>query len=73
MAGLTLEQCEAKLALWVEAADAIAQNQSYSIDGRSLTRASLAEVREMIVFYNNMCRDLGRASGGPTITYAVAE
>lgn len=49
--GLTLERAYEKLNLWLEAEDAIASGQSYSIGSRSLTRASLAEVREQILFW----------------------
>jgi hypothetical protein len=39
MAGITLAQAEASLARWLAADEALATGQSYSISGRSLTRA----------------------------------
>ena len=48
MAGITLTQAEAKLTLWMDAEDKVASGQSYSIQGRSLTRADLSEIGERI-------------------------
>lgn len=68
MAGITLAQAEAKLALWMQAEEALAVSQSYSIevDGsrRELTRADLAEVGRRITYWNNIVISLSaRASG----------
>ena len=45
MAGITLEQAEAKLQTWMEAEEKIASGQGYSIGDRRLTRADLYTVR----------------------------
>ena len=42
MAGITLEQAEAKLQTWMEAEEKIASGQGYSIGDRRLTRADLS-------------------------------
>jgi len=69
MAGITLAQAEAKLALWMAAEDAIASNQSYEIEEpgggrRKLTRADLATVSAMIDKWNARVIALsGRSSG----------
>ena len=39
MAGITLAQAEAQLAAWLAASTAVASNQSYTIAGRTYTRA----------------------------------
>jgi len=39
MAGITLEQAQAKLDLWMAADDAVATGQEYSMGSRRLTRA----------------------------------
>ena len=39
MAGITLAQAEAQLALWLTASEKVAKGQSYTIGDRSLTRA----------------------------------
>lgn len=48
MPGITLAQAEAKLTLWMDAEDKVASGQSYSIQGRSLTRADLGMIGERI-------------------------
>lgn len=63
MAGLTLEQCDAQLAVWLEASTKIAGKQSYSIDGRTLTYADASEVNENIKYWDKMCRKLSRNKG----------
>jgi hypothetical protein len=60
MAGITLAQAESKLATWLDAEDKVATNQSYSIAGRSLTRADLSEIRETITYWDNKVQNLMR-------------
>lgn len=61
----TLPEARASLATWLEAERAVATGQSYKIGTRSLTRASLREIRERINFWRNeiarleMCRPAG--------------
>lgn len=62
MAGITLAQAEAKLALWMEADDRLANGQSYSIGGRSLSRA---ETQEKIDYWERKVKKLSR--GGATV------
>jgi hypothetical protein len=45
MAGITLAQAEAQLALYLAAEEAVLANQSYEIAGRKLTRADLERSR----------------------------
>lgn len=49
----TKETCNKHLEKWLDAELAIINGQSYSIDGRSLTRASLSEVRNQIDYWKN--------------------
>lgn len=60
MAGITLAQAEAQLSSWLAASTAVASNQSYTINNRSLTRANATEIREQINFWNNMVQRLDR-------------
>ena len=60
MAGITLADAEAKLALWMDAEDKVAAGQSYSIAGRSLTRANLAEIGERIDRWDGQVKRLTR-------------
>ena len=58
MAGITLAQAETNLAAWLAASEAVAASQSYSIEGRSLTRANAAEIREQIDFWQGWVKKL---------------
>jgi hypothetical protein len=62
---MTLSQAEAKLVLWEAAEDAVATGQSYTIGSRSLTRASLSEIRKQLVYYRGLVTSIqaGRGSG----------
>ena len=60
MAGITKAQAEAKLATWLAAEDKVASGQSYSIGGRSLTRADLKAIRDSIQYWNEMVQTLPR-------------
>jgi len=65
MAGITLEQAQAKLDLWMAADDAIANGQAYSIGGRSLTRADADIIDQKIEKWDRRVKQLTRqASGG---------
>ncbi|HNQ00722.1 MAG TPA: DUF6148 family protein [Syntrophales bacterium] len=69
MAGITLAQAEAQLALWIAADTAVATGQSYSVGGRQLTRADAAEIRNNIIFWDSQVRKLSSSetSGGRII------
>jgi len=58
MAGITLAQAEAKLALWMEADDKVASGQSYSIGGRSLSRADGKLIKENIMSWDRKVKEL---------------
>lgn len=63
MAGVTLAQAEAKLALWLAADDAVATGQAYSIAGRSLTRTDGKLIRENIEYWEARVKRLTRGGG----------
>lgn len=52
--GISYETAKQKLDMWLKAEDAIALSQSYTIEGRSLTRADLSQVREAIEYWGNL-------------------
>jgi hypothetical protein len=58
MAGITLAESEAKLVLWMEADDKVASGQSYSIGGRSLSRADAKMIQENIKFWDRKVKEL---------------
>lgn len=72
MAGITLEQAQTKLTLWLEADDLVATGQGYSIEGRSLTRADAEEIRENITFWDNKVKELTENAGGGLITSQIS-
>lgn len=74
MAGITLAQAEAQLALWLDANTKVASGQSYSIGGRSLSRTDASEIREQITYWDGWERKLSRsASGRGRTRYVVNE
>lgn len=72
MAGITLDQAQAQLDLWLAADAAVASGQSYSIGGRSLTRANAAEITNKIDYWNGWVNKLSRSSSGIRVRYGVA-
>lgn len=73
MAVFSKELCKQRLALWLEAEAAVATGQSYTIDDRSLTRASLKQIREQIAFWENklaLCENEEK-HGGSIRSYCV--
>lgn len=53
MSGITLETAKKHLDMWLEAETQVAINQSYSIGGKSFTRANLAEIRKQVDYWSN--------------------
>ena len=62
MSGITLEQAKSKLSTWLKAEEKIASSQSYTINGRSLTRADLSEIRKTIDYWEGKVKVLSGAS-----------
>lgn len=72
MAGITLAQAEAQLATWLAASTAVASGQSYSINGRSLSRVDAGEIREQIDYWQGWVTRLQpRATRGRKTRYVV--
>jgi hypothetical protein len=69
MAGITLATAQARLDAWLAADEAVARNQSYSVAGRSLTRANASEIRENISYWEQKVAALSR--GGIRVRYAT--
>ena len=70
MAGITLQQAEKHLQIWLEAEKEIATSQSYRIGTRTLYRADLRQVREQIRYWQNLVDQLSR-SGRNRVIRAV--
>lgn len=58
MAGITLAQAEAQLALYLAAEAAVLAKQSYTINGRSLTKANLGEIQAGIKTWDERAKAL---------------
>lgn len=68
MAGITIIDATAQLALWIAASAAVAANQEYEIDTgngrRRLKRVDATEIREMINYWQGQVLALTPASAG---------
>lgn len=64
MAGITLAVAEQKLQMWLDALDALATSQSYTIStgggSRQLTRASLPDVQAQVDYWDRQVKRLER-------------
>lgn len=74
MPGITLQQAQTQLQLWLEADATVAKKQSYSIAGRSLTLADAGTISEKIDFWSRKVAALeAGATGRGRVRYGVAE
>lgn len=64
MAGITLEQAEAQLALYLAAEQKVLSGQSYEIAGRKLTRADLSSIREGVDTWDARVKSLEQSASG---------
>lgn len=71
MAGITLQQAETQLALWLDADSKVSQRQSWSNQGRTYTAADALEIRNNIEFWDKQCKRLDR--GGPRVRGVITE
>jgi len=60
MAGITLAQAETHLSTWLTADEAVAKGQSFSISGKTYTRADAQVIRENIEFWDRYVKRLSR-------------
>ena len=52
--GIHYEVAKQKLQMWLDAMDAIATGQSYTIGSRSLTRANLNDIQSQIEYWSSI-------------------
>ena len=64
MAGITLAQAQEQLDKWLEASLSVAKNQSYTIAGRTLTRANLDQINNSIDKWQAKVDELSRVASG---------
>ena len=59
----TIEEAKEYLQIWLDAEKAVATGQSYRIGSRSLTRASLKDIKERINYWRNEIDKLENGGG----------
>ena len=64
MAGITLEQAQAKLDLYLAAEEAVLTGQEYEIAGRKLRRADMESIQQGIKIWDNRVKELSQKSSG---------
>lgn len=66
MAGITLETAQQHLDAWLGAELSVTTGQSYTLKGRTLTRANLTEIRNAIDYWNKkvLALDNAKKTGG---------
>lgn len=62
MAGLTLQQAESKLQLYLTAEEAVLSGQEYVIGTRRLRRADLEQIREGIKYWDDKAKELAASA-----------
>jgi len=60
MAGITLQQAQEQLEIWLEASREVATSQSYRIGTRWLTRADLGDIQKQIQYWQSQVSQLSR-------------
>ena len=60
MAIISKEVAQRHLEMWLEAEAAVSTGQSYQIEQMQLTRASLKQIRETIIFWENKVAEVER-------------
>lgn len=53
MAYFNTTYCKEQLERWIKASEKVANGQAYTVDNRSLTRADLKYIKDMIVFWED--------------------
>lgn len=64
MSGITQDQAQTALDAWIAADLAVSRGQSYTIGGRSLTRADANVITDKIKFYSGLVAEIGRGGSG---------
>lgn len=70
---ITEQQASDQLQLWISADAAVASGQSYTINGRTLSRANADEITDKIQYWSKVEASLQRInSGQPAIGVSLA-
>lgn len=60
MAGITRAEAEEQLRDWLAASKAVSKAQSYSVAGKTMTKADAEVIRENITYWNKEVKRLSR-------------
>lgn len=71
MTWISIEEARANLKMWLDAEKAVATGQSYTIGGRSLTRANLRDITERIRYWRGEVVKLETGRRGARVMRAV--
>jgi len=69
MSAYTKEEAQAALVVWKAALNSVASGQSYTIAGRSLTKANLKEIKDMVDWFAAQVEQADR--GGKRAVYHI--
>jgi len=69
MSAYTKEEAQAELVIWKAALKAAASGQSYSVAGRTLNRANLKEIKDMVEWFGQQVNQAER--GGRRAVYNI--
>jgi hypothetical protein len=73
MAGLTQVQAQTQLDNAIDALNKAYENQSYSIEGRSLSRQNIADLQDAIDYWDNKVKELDSDSSGLIVSQVAPE
>ena len=71
MAGLTQEQAQTQLGNAIAALNSAYTNQSYSIEGRSLSRQSISDLQDAVDYWDKKVKELEENADGGLITSQI--
>lgn len=66
--GLTLEKAREKYWKFAEAAECVALNKSYKIDGDEYVREDLGQIQKMMAYWEGKCRELSGEGVGRSVS-----
>lgn len=72
MAGITLEQAEARLAEYLAAESAVLSAQDWTLNGKRVTRADLAAIQAGIKLWDERAKALAGSAAGRSRSRVVA-
>lgn len=71
--GISYELAKERLNLWLDANEAVATGQSYTIGSRSLTRANLNDIQKQIEYWGTIVTKCERGLRGPYVQRAIPQ